>query len=154
MRGLEHALIGAGAGAGIAHVAGGDLGLLMAAGAFAASLPDTDLRWAPRWYRPMPGSKAGVLEHRGPTHSLLAVATVMLAVHAWLGVLPLTLAIGAGYLSHLLADALSPMGVPFLWPALRWRYRLMPDGLRVRSGTRLIELPVAIAVLLASLSLR
>lgn len=66
--------------------------------------------------------------HRGFTHSLLAIA-----VSLWLcqlnvpadGVLPADVLQGMalGYLSHIVADMLTPAGVPLLWPC-RWRFRL------------------------------
>lgn len=57
--------------------------------------------------------------HRGVTHSLLALGLLIA-----LGELPffpwhwlhLGLLIGWGYASHLVADALTKQGVPFLWP--------------------------------------
>ncbi len=65
--------------------------------------------------------------HRGFTHSLLAIF-VLLAVfylkvpeNAWLPVDALQ-GMVLGYLSHILADMLTPAGVPLLWPC-RWRFR-------------------------------
>jgi inner membrane protein len=68
--------------------------------------------------------------HRGVLHSLLGLVLVCaalgFALRFWLppglvyGVLP---AIAAGYLSHLLLDALNPGGVPLLWP-LKKRFSL------------------------------
>jgi len=64
---------------------------------------------------------AAVTEHRGPTHSLsVGVGLMLVAVvgFAFAGQ-PLTLGLwfGWGYLSHLLADLLTPMGCPaLLWP--------------------------------------
>ncbi len=153
MRRFEHVLIGVGAGALVAHVTGGNPAWLMAASGIAASLPDTDLRWANRWHRPKPGSPCGLLEHRGPTHSLLAALVVGLIAQVLWPTWGLSTAVGIGYLSHLAADALSPMGEPFLWPLSRRRYRVVPwRALRIHSGTRLIELPLAVAVLAVCLS--
>lgn len=63
-----------------------------------------------------------LLTHRGVTHSLLGLASVWLGV-AWLaemvgvvGVDALTVALAAGYASHLALDLLTPAGVPLLWP--------------------------------------
>ncbi|AZH26160.1 metal-dependent hydrolase [Haloplanus aerogenes] len=69
------------------------------------------------------------LSHRGPTHTL-AFAFLVGAVGAGAGVglasvfdggratlVPFGFAVGAlAILAHLLADALTPAGVPFLWP--------------------------------------
>jgi inner membrane protein len=81
-----------------------------------AMLPDSDHR--------IPG-----LSHRGPTHTLAFAALVGVA-GAGVGVglatvldggratlVPFGFAIGAlAVLAHLLADALTPAGVPLLWP--------------------------------------
>lgn len=54
------------------------------------------------------------IPHRGITHSLLAL------VLAWLGARALlpgaALPFAVGYALHLMADALTPAGVPLLWP--------------------------------------
>jgi len=39
-----------------------------------------------------------------------------------------------GYLSHLVADALTMEGVPLLWPIYRKRIRLLPALLAIRTG--------------------
>jgi len=77
--------------------------------------------------------------HRGFTHSLLAVAAGL-----WLFQinLPQSSPIPAdvlqgltlGYLSHIVADMLTPAGVPLLWPC-RWRFRL--PILRSQKGNQL-----------------
>jgi hypothetical protein len=48
---------------------------------------------------------------------------------------------------------ISPFGEPFLWPLTARRFRLLPHGLRVPSGTRLIELPLALAPLWAGVTI-
>jgi len=63
-----------------------------------------------------------LIGHRGLTHSLLAVlagvaALVLVAPSSDLAVFVAPLAVG--YLSHLAADALTPSGVPLLWPVKR-----------------------------------
>jgi len=77
--------------------------------------------------------------HRGFTHSLLAVVAGL-----WLFQinLPQSSPIPAdvlqgltlGYLSHIVADMLTPAGVPLLWPC-RWRFRL--PILRSQKGNQL-----------------
>ncbi|ADO09320.1 Inner membrane protein ydjM precursor [Pantoea vagans C9-1] len=77
--------------------------------------------------------------HRGFTHSLLAVAAGL-----WLFQinLPQSSPIPAdvlqgltlGYLSHIVADMLTPAGVPLLWPC-HWRFRL--PILRSQKGNQL-----------------
>jgi len=64
---------------------------------------------------------AATVEHRGPTHSLGASAALALGVCIGCAVAgqPWTLGMwfGWGYLSHLLADLITPMGCPaLLWP--------------------------------------
>ncbi|EJD6082050.1 MULTISPECIES: metal-dependent hydrolase [Providencia] len=59
--------------------------------------------------------------HRGFTHSLVAWLLVMAACYQWIPIewqVPndLIQAFLLGYLSHLIADMLTPSGVPFLWP--------------------------------------
>lgn len=66
--------------------------------------------------------------HRGFTHSLLAVfallATFYLKVpESWFIPADALQGMVLGYLSHILADMLTPAGVPLLWPC-RWRFRL------------------------------
>jgi inner membrane protein len=68
--------------------------------------------------------------HRTLTHSFLGVALFLVFVWLLLGPFPnLVLALAAGCLSHLVADALNTPGVPLLWP-LNWRLRLLPGGIR------------------------
>lgn len=71
---------------------------------------------------------ARIFGHRGFTHSLLAVfaglALLCLNIPAD-AMLPADVLQGmvVGYLSHIVADMLTPAGVPLLWPC-RWRFRL------------------------------
>ena len=68
--------------------------------------------------------------HRTLTHSLLGVALFALPVWLLLGGFPnLSLALVAGYASHVFADALNTKGVPLLWPLGR-PVRLLPGGIR------------------------
>lgn len=66
-----------------------------------------------------------LIPHRGVTHSLVALGAVGLAAHSLptLYLRPLF----AGYASHLVLDALTPEGVPLLWP------------LRIRIGLPLVR---------------
>lgn len=99
--------------------------LLVGAGALAlARVPDYDLH--------VPG-----IAHRGPTHSLLflvlfslSLAGIALAATDHLGIEPypavhLAAVVGAvSVSSHLLADAITPSGVPLLWPLSGRRFGL------------------------------
>ena len=66
--------------------------------------------------------------HRGFTHSLLAVFAALTLFYlkvpdSWLIPADAIQGMVLGYLSHILADMLTPAGVPLLWPC-RWRFRL------------------------------
>ncbi len=66
--------------------------------------------------------------HRGFTHSLLAVTAVVALIqlkisHEWFIPADVFHAMITGYISHLIADMLTPSGIPLLWPC-RWRFRL------------------------------
>ncbi len=80
--------------------------------------------------------------HRTLTHSLLGVALFVALVSL---VAPLSydlsVALVAGYASHLMADALNTKGVPLLWP-VGHHFRLLPGG--IRSGG-VAEFVVALA---------
>ncbi|CNE98174.1 metal-dependent hydrolase [Yersinia nurmii] len=71
---------------------------------------------------------ARIFGHRGFTHSLLAIlggiALFQLEIpRSWFIPPDVMHAMIVGYFSHLLADMLTPAGVPLLWPC-RWRFRL------------------------------
>lgn len=111
-------------------LAAGDWWHIIPAALLTCLLPDIDhpqsvlgqrLRW-------LSAPIARAFGHRGFTHSLLAVVGGILLLQCRLpeswGVPPDVLhAMVIGYLSHLLADALTPAGVPLLWP-VRWRFCL------------------------------
>jgi inner membrane protein len=66
--------------------------------------------------------------HRGFTHSLLVITGGIVLFRleftsSWQIPPDVLHAMVIGYLSHLLADMLTPAGVPLLWPC-RWRFRL------------------------------
>ncbi|HAT3918507.1 MULTISPECIES: metal-dependent hydrolase [Enterobacteriaceae] len=66
--------------------------------------------------------------HRGFTHSLLAVFGALTLFYlkvpdSWIVPADAVQGMVLGYLSHILADMLTPAGVPLLWPC-RWRFRL------------------------------
>ncbi|WP_294907274.1 metal-dependent hydrolase [Tatumella sp. UBA2305] len=111
-------------------IAGADWWHLIPATLLTCLLPDIDhpgsllgqrLRWISK---PM----ARAFGHRGFTHSLIAiVGGVWLLRIKFPGVLwlPADVMQGMvlGYLSHIVADMLTPAGVPLLWPC-RWRFCL------------------------------
>lgn len=113
-----------------------EAGALVLAGAIAGLLPDIDhpnstirqrtgvLGWL----------AGGWFGHRGFTHTLVALAIVSAACGLWLPG-ALALAIGAGYASHLLLDALTRSGIPLLWPVTSRAVKLLPRPLQVRTGS-------------------
>ncbi|WP_367680425.1 metal-dependent hydrolase [Candidatus Fukatsuia anoeciicola] len=70
---------------------------------------------------------AKLFGHRGFTHSLLAVFSSIILIRSdiftyWFFLPDDVLhAMIIGYFSHLLADMLTPAGIPLLWP-FRWRF--------------------------------
>lgn len=75
-------------------------------------------------------------KHRGITHSLIGVALATFAMQEWLGTL--TMAFTYAYASHLVADALTHGGVPFLWPIKKNFH--VPTGLSTgHKITKLVE---------------
>lgn len=119
--------------------------VMLVFGAFVtARLPDIDV------HLPM--------DHRGATHSLLAGACVVLAVAvgvsfvapAWMWVAGG--AVGVGYATHLLADAMTLSGVPLGAPFVKRDVHLLPAGFRIRTGSP-VELVFQAVVVLALASL-
>lgn len=98
--------------------------------AFAALVPDID-HPSSTLGRRLPGIShliRAVLGHRGGTHSLLAVLiwSVVIGIYGQRVVSGdaaiyhvAVLAMGFGYLTHILADGLTKSGVPLLWPYKR-----------------------------------
>jgi len=89
-----------------------------AAAAFGALLPDLDHpgSWIGRRFKLIAWPITLIFGHRGITHSLLAagaVSILLLSQVAAAWVIP----IGLGYLSHLLGDYLTPLGIPLLYPS-------------------------------------
>lgn len=111
-------------------LAQGDWWHIVAGGLLTCLLPDIDhprsflgqrLKWVA-----LPIAR--VFGHRGFTHSLLAIIAgiVLFTLKLDPGMfIPLDAFHGMiiGYLSHIIADMLTPAGVPLLWPC-RWRFRL------------------------------
>lgn len=112
------------------ELANGDWWHIVPAALLSCQLPDIDhpksflgqrLKWISQ---PI----ARIFGHRGFTHSLLAVAGGVALLQLKLPsqlLIPVDVFQGLilGYLSHIVADMLTPAGVPLLWPC-RWRFRL------------------------------
>jgi inner membrane protein len=75
-------------------------------------------------------------KHRGYLHSLLAVGLLAFLLLGFVPGLPreFTIAIILGYLSHLLTDGLTPMGIPLFYP-LNFNVTFLPKILCIRTGS-------------------
>lgn len=115
----------------------------LAAAAFGSLLPDIDhpQSWAGRKMRVVSVPLSMLVGHRGVTHSALAVVGC-LAVLMMLGTGWIAAPVVIGYLSHLVADGMTPSGVPLLWPSKR-RFTLN----LCRTGSLAEMLVVAVVVL-------
>jgi inner membrane protein len=143
-----------------------DLGVLAAATAIGALLPDLDAAQSKIKHLTISGMKPMMVVsqfihrrwgHRSLLHSLPGlglIAVLGIAVVLSLGIPPLAwqilLALLLGYASHLLADACTKSGIPLLYPN-RKRFHLMPHSWRITTGSRaedLLFVLLALAVLL------
>lgn len=141
-----HFAIGTLSGAGLATLLHGDPLVFTGAAGLASLLPDIDSPHSFLGRKVLPVSLAlgAAIGNRGPLHSALACAVLVFLLYVWLpahaGVLP---AVAAGYLSHLLLDALNPGGVPFLWP---WKKRFRVAFCMVGSlPERVLSFPLLLA---------
>lgn len=135
MMGTAHAVIGAAMGT-LAALATGQqdqMIILACAGAGAALIPDIDHARAPLRQRMGWAGNLALfwLKHRGPTHTLLAWALFTLAARFLVGDVGMVAAVSLGYLSHLVADMLTPMGLCVLWPVVSQPLWLLPRPLRL-----------------------
>jgi inner membrane protein len=135
-------------------LAHGDWWHIIAGGLLTCLLPDIDhprsflgqrLKW-------LSLPIARVFGHRGFTHSLLAIAAgILLFTFKFASdmLIPLDAFHGMiiGYLSHIVADMLTPAGVPLLWPC-RWRFRI--PIIASQKGNQL-ERIVGVAILIFAL---
>src|SRR4051812_11682043 len=69
-----------------------------------------------------------LFSHRGLTHSLLAVVVMALLMGFLQVEFVRAVALLAGYVSHLIADALTRSGIRLWWPSRR-RFRILPKAL-------------------------
>lgn len=136
MMARTHVIFGAGAAvvAGQAGWASISIATILA-GMLGSLLPDIDHPKSAFGSRVWPLSwlVSELFGHRGITHSLLAVAGIAGLLFWWLQVSSLpgwALCIAIGYLSHLVADWLTPAGVPLMWPS-KTKYR---SPLTVKTG--------------------
>lgn len=139
MMGRTHFLIGAWAGLGLAQHLQADHAqalVIVTAACFGAALPDIDHPRAGLRQRlgVIGDGLLGWLKHRGPTHSLLALAAVILiGLHTNI---VYGAAVAVGYASHILADMSTHSGVYLLWPGYRQPVWVLPRKLRVSTAGR------------------
>jgi inner membrane protein len=128
-----------------------DLGILAAATAIGALLPDLDAAQSKIKHLSVAGAKPMMVVsqiihrrwgHRSLLHSLLGLglmAVLGIVVVLSLGVPALAwqilFALLVGYASHLVADACTKSGIPLLYPN-RKRFHLLPPSWRVTTGSR------------------
>ncbi len=138
----------------------GSIGLVAAAAALGALLPDLDARDS-LVKRLKIGEIAPfalpalllyrTLGHRGLLHSalglLLAALVAGLPLSVWLG-WSAGGGLMLGYLSHLLLDACTPSGIPLRYPN-KHRWHLLPPSLRVTTGSPEEEIVFALLAVLA-----
>jgi inner membrane protein len=132
-------------------VVGYDFGVLAAAAAFGALLPDLDaseskikhLKLGNSQFKPflLPAQVVhGTDRHRGLLHSLwgMAVAGLLFLPFApWTGWAPVA-ALHLGYVSHLAGDSMTKCGVPLLYPRRR-AFHLLPRAWRLTTGSQAEE---------------
>lgn len=123
---VSHILVGGAAWVAAARLGGmaGDDALALGAAMAGSLLPDIDhpSSWLGRRLWPVSKPLSMLIGHRGLTHSLLAVVGGLMLfqmVQPSPLVARLVEPLVVGYLSHLAADALTPAGVPLLWPVKR-----------------------------------
>jgi inner membrane protein len=139
MRAGTHIVAGVGVGYLVGAAAGMEplaIAALGALGGLAAMVPDIDHpQSAIRRKTGRIGTLAAFwMSHRGITHTVPAVAVVLLV--ASLLVAPIVaLVVSMAYASHLVLDACTPSGVPLAWPLTDARIHLLPKPLRVRTGS-------------------
>lgn len=91
-------------------------------------LPDIDhpQSWLGRKFKFISVPISKIFGHRGITHSLLAILMLKFFIEKnLLLILPSDIvnSMIISYISHIVADMLTPAGVPFFWPFF-WRFRL------------------------------
>lgn len=131
MNGRTHLVLGLAAGVAVASIAPMDLALramVVVAGGIGGLLPDIDHpKSIISGY--LPGVGFGVrlvASHRGPTHSLFFLSTLLAVLYALHIPASISLAMVVGIISHIVADMATVAGVPVLLPLSRRSFRLAP----------------------------
>ena len=141
------------------ELVGYDFGTLAAFAAFGALLPDLDASESKIKHLKLLGTNITPFfllsqvvhrsdQHRGLLHSLvglLMVAGLTAPWISWVGWAPIA-ALLLGYASHLLADAATKLGILLMFPSRR-RYLVLPEGLRITTGSQAEETLFALGAL-------
>lgn len=135
-----------------------------------ALTPDLDQPTANIWRRMLGGAAVGNIfqafsgGHRHMTHSLIGIAVIGWLAH-WAAThlihpnftaqaLVIWRMFMIGYISHPLADTLTDLGVPWLWPLrLHFRFPPGPKELRVTTGSIVESLIVRGGIVMAAIFL-
>lgn len=94
-------------------------------------------------------ARLGLLHHRGFTHSLMAVALLVVLLGALHVDYILSASFVAGYGSHLLADAVTPAGIQFFFPFER-KIRVLPRFMTIPTGS-IFEMCIALASMVVAI---
>jgi inner membrane protein len=139
MMGKTHLVIGVAIGLSTAYVLESDVPHAFALTAFSAAgalLPDVDHpRSMIRDFLWIPGDILfSQMPHRGITHTFLAMVVVVGIIYF---LLPASLnvigfAVLLGFFSHLIADVVTPRGLPLLLPFTDRQFHLLPEPLRIK----------------------
>lgn len=106
--------------------------ILIASAVIASLLPDVDTSTSIiSSMLPFHGWPLCKIKHRGFTHSIIATALITLIVCMLFHFPSVTIGLAIGYLSHIIADMVTPSGVQLLWPK-RKKYRI---GLNIVTGS-------------------
>jgi inner membrane protein len=139
-----------------------DFGVLAAAAAFGALLPDLDASESKIKHLKIPNTQIKPFmlpalvvsrsdQHRGLLHSLAGVGMMVVfsaPIIGWVGWSPVV-ALLLGYISHLIADSATKSGIRWLYPSPE-RFYLLPVGWRFTTGSLAEEVlmaPLAVSVI-------
>lgn len=150
MNKLAHLLLGAAAGLEVTHLlryemVGVIIGTVVAA--MMATVADTDQMWGIPELKPFQRACRPMIspfEHRGILHAPITAIVAGWVIAQMTSVPGIGLMVSLGWMTHILSDGLSKMGVPLLFPLSWKRFKIGP--LPIHSGNPL-EVPFSLAVL-------
>ncbi len=97
-------------------------------------IPDMDIYLERRLPKVLKPIRPRWLEHRGVTH-WLGLPIILILLGFWIGYQALIFPFALGWISHILLDAMTPMGVPFKPFSSKPRFHLLPKNLRITTGS-------------------